>query len=170
MAKLSARGRTVQVTTVREQTIIDPTALCDWRRTTRKLMSDGAVLEKLDVRFRDDGRKHSYGWKVRGKLKAGLTAADYARIYRAPRQDGSPSPWTVTDGDVASTTDPMVDVHPRVTLRRVTAAIERGEYDGFCLACGAEQGSCEPDARGYTCESCRLPRVYGAEECLMMIG
>jgi len=39
---------------------------------------------------------------------------------------------------------------------------------GFCLACGEEQGSVEPDARKYNCESCGAPKVYGAEELLVM--
>ena len=39
---------------------------------------------------------------------------------------------------------------------------------GFCLACGAEAGEVEPDARKYKCESCGAPKVYGLEELLMM--
>ena len=39
---------------------------------------------------------------------------------------------------------------------------------GFCLACGAQQEGCEPDARRYECEECKERRVYGAEEILMM--
>ena len=45
---------------------------------------------------------------------------------------------------------------------------EAGEYAGFCLACGNEQGNCEPDARRYQCEDCRAMKVYGLEELLMM--
>jgi len=41
-------------------------------------------------------------------------------------------------------------------------------YAGFCLACGAERGCCEPDARRYLCEECGLKQVYGAEEIAMM--
>jgi hypothetical protein len=45
------------------------------------------------------------------------------------------------------------------------------EYNGLCLACGQWQyGECEPDAREYECESCGKRAVYGAEECLIMIG
>lgn len=39
---------------------------------------------------------------------------------------------------------------------------------GFCLACGAQQDGCEPDARRYACDVCEERRVYGAEEILMM--
>lgn len=42
------------------------------------------------------------------------------------------------------------------------------DNSGFCLACGETQDGCEPDARGYECESCGEHEVFGAEECLMM--
>lgn len=58
----------------------------------------------------------------------------------------------------------------KVTLARVVAAVESGEYKGFCLACGATAYEVEPDARGYECEACGAPKVYGAEECLMRMG
>lgn len=55
-------------------------------------------------------------------------------------------------------------------LDLVLAALENDDYLGFCLACGNEQGGCEPDAREYKCEACGERKVYGAEECLIMIG
>lgn len=39
---------------------------------------------------------------------------------------------------------------------------------GFCLACGQEQQGVEPDARKYQCAACKAPKVYGAEELVMM--
>lgn len=39
---------------------------------------------------------------------------------------------------------------------------------GGCLACGELADGVEPDAREYTCESCGEPKVYGAEELLLM--
>lgn len=61
--------------------------------------------------------------------------------------------------------------HPSVTLDRVTAAVERQESSldnpGFCVLCGADAEGVEPDARGYTCESCGEPGVHGAEELLL---
>lgn len=72
MAKLSARGRKEIARVDREINVNDPTALTMWRKTTVALMSDGNMLEKLDVRFRD-GHLHSYGWKLRGKVKAEVT-------------------------------------------------------------------------------------------------
>lgn len=38
------------------------------------------------------------------------------------------------------------------------------ELSGFCLACGEVVEGVEPDARGYECECCGAPRVYGAME------
>ena len=75
-------------------------SLTIWERTTRRLMSDGTVLERRDVRFRPDhydpqGRHHSYGWKVKGQLKAGVTPEDWRAIYERPMASGAPSPWTV---------------------------------------------------------------------------
>jgi hypothetical protein len=58
----------------------------------------------------------------------------------------------------------------KVSLKAVMAAIESGEYMGFCLACGAEAYGVEPDAREYECEICSAHKVYGAEELLMMMA
>lgn len=57
---------------------------------------------------------------------------------------------------------------PKVTLAQVMAAIESGEYVGFCLACGFEQEGVEPDGCKYKCESCGEMKVYGCEELLIM--
>jgi hypothetical protein len=61
-------------------------SLCTWERLTRCLMSDRTILEKRDVRFRPDrfdvdGRRHSYGWTVRGRAKEGVDAAKFQAIY-----------------------------------------------------------------------------------------
>ena len=41
--------------------------------------------------------------------------------------------------------------------------------DGFCTACGElAPGCCEPDARGYLCDSCGEHKVYGTSELVMM--
>lgn len=62
-------------------------------------------------------------------------------------------------------------LHPSITSERVCEAVERGLFGldnpGFCTACGAEADGCEPDARGYECESCGAKKVYGAEELLL---
>ena len=53
-------------------------------------------------------------------------------------------------------------------LRDIEAAIADDGSVGFCLACGQEAQGVEPDARRYHCESCGEPKVYGAEELLIM--
>lgn len=184
MAKLSARGRTCVAECVREydaavlQTAHDryqasykpgyiagsDPALTTWERTTRRLMSDGTILEKRDVRFQPDwldkaGRRHSYSWKVYGKLKAGLAAADFVRVYSAPRRDGSASRWTVTTSGL--------QVPKVISQARIVRAIESGESVGFCTECGADQLGVEPDANSYKCESCGAMAVTGAEQLLL---
>lgn len=57
-----------------------------------------------------------------------------------------------------------------LTLDVILQALESDEYLGFCLACGAEHEGIEPDARRYACGECGAHRVYGAEECLLMLG
>jgi hypothetical protein len=52
------------------------------------------------------------------------------------------------------------------TLEQIQAASE--DSGGFCLHCGAEAFGVEPDARNYECEVCGKPRVFGAEELLVM--
>jgi hypothetical protein len=54
------------------------------------------------------------------------------------------------------------------SLKTVETAIRNDDSTGFCLACGAEQGGTEPDARNYTCEACGAAKVFGAEELLIM--
>jgi hypothetical protein len=61
--------------------------------------------------------------------------------------------------------------NPGVHVEMTASEYERyrDEYCGLCLACGEiQEGGCEPDARGYECESCGENRVYGIEESLMM--
>jgi len=54
-----------------------------------------------------------------------------------------------------------------LNIDEVLAAVEDDDNSGFCLACGEQASGVEPDARGYKCESCGKPKVYGAEECLL---
>jgi hypothetical protein len=58
----------------------------------------------------------------------------------------------------------------KLTLAKVLKAAESGECVGFCLACGAEAEGVEPDARRYECECCGEPKVYGAEELVLMMA
>ena len=65
-------------------------------------------------------------------------------------------------------------IHPTITAYRIIAALDRQHSSlanpGFCAACGAEAEGVEPDARGYECEECGEPRVYGAEELLFRVA
>jgi hypothetical protein len=67
-----------------------------------------------------------------------------------------------------------IKMHPSVTVDRVIDAAKRGmitlDNPGICLACGAENEGCEPDARRYECEACGEKQVYGAEELVMMLA
>lgn len=63
----------------------------------------------------------------------------------------------------------MVSVE--TVLETALALLESGEdITGVCISCGEEQYGVEPDARGYTCEGCGAPKVYGAEEIVMTHG
>jgi hypothetical protein len=184
MAKLNARGRyaiceaVLEYDAARLQAIEDKRypnepagthqPLCTWERVTRRLMSDRTILEKRDVRFQPDwldksGRRHSYGWKVSGKLKATLELPDFGRIYREPNKSGQPSRWTVSDLDRSAKTVVL-------SAARVMRAIREDDTAGFCIECGDQVHGVEPDACGYMCEACHKPAVYGAEEILMQIA
>lgn len=192
MAKLKARGRQTVVEATREYDVdtlqrlhdryeasykadyipgSDP-SLTVWERSIRRLMSDGTILEKRDVRFRPSpncswedprGRRHSYGWKVHGKLKTGLTADDFARIYRADTKSGKPSQWTVS-------TESFGAPAKIISQARIMRAVQSGEYIGFCTSCGSDQSGVEPEANGYKCESCGQMTVSGAENLLLEIA
>jgi hypothetical protein len=64
-------------------------------------------------------------------------------------------------------------MHPSITLDRICDAVERRmttlDNPGLCVACGEEQGGCEPDARKYLCEHCGKRAVYGADELLLWV-
>jgi predicted RNA-binding Zn-ribbon protein involved in translation (DUF1610 family) len=52
------------------------------------------------------------------------------------------------------------------TLEQIEEAME--SYIGFCVDCGAERETCEPDACKYDCPECGNLSVYGAEELIVM--
>jgi hypothetical protein len=58
----------------------------------------------------------------------------------------------------------------KLTLEQVIAAVEADDCLGFCIACEAEQGGCEPDARNYECQNCGERKVFGAEELLLRMA
>ena len=53
-------------------------------------------------------------------------------------------------------------VPKRFSVKRLERAADANV--GFCVACGASRDGCEPDARRYPCESCKMNLVFGAEE------
>ncbi len=82
MAKLTARGRTELA---RLSIVEVPNDSTITRERTRMvaLMSDGNVLEKIDVVF-VDGKKHSYGWKVKvAAKKLDLSCGEFTAAYEA---------------------------------------------------------------------------------------
>lgn len=82
MAKLNARGRQELARVEKEfnpSEDVDPT--CCWERRTYALMSDGKVLRKIDVRWRNDNRLHSYGWHIKGNIKAGVDVTQWLTSY-----------------------------------------------------------------------------------------
>jgi len=56
------------------------------------------------------------------------------------------------------------------SIDEIIAAVQADDGTGFCLACGAEAYGVEPDANGYECETCDEPKVYGAEQLLLMVA
>ena len=58
----------------------------------------------------------------------------------------------------------------KVTLERALEATRSDEYIGFCLACGAEHEGIDLDAHGVECEVCGKPKVYGAEELVLLLS
>jgi hypothetical protein len=69
----------------------DPCASCDgtgrektltsWDKRTVALMSDRTILVKDDCVFRSDNRRHTWGWKVKSKAKAGVSAEQFIAAY-----------------------------------------------------------------------------------------
>ena len=58
-----------------------------------------------------------------------------------------------------------------LTQEEVLEAAEQEMYgmenDGFCLACGAQRGDCEPDAENYECDECGENEVFGAAQIIL---
>ena len=50
-----------------------------------------------------------------------------------------------------------------LSLDKIVEAVQADDNLGLCVKCGGV----EPDARGYECDDCGEPTVYGAEELLL---
>jgi hypothetical protein len=104
MAKLKARGRTEIARLVLEQDT-PLSELVSSEKIQVALMSDGNVLDRRVVRWRKQDTyssgPHDYGWKVKGKIKTGLTPEDFIRIYQKKgfTLESSSSEYLVRRGD-----------------------------------------------------------------------
>lgn len=58
--------------------------------------------------------------------------------------------------------------HAKRTFTQSRIEQASAEHNGFCIGCGHEQGECEPDVRGFKCEDCGQPKVYGTAELVLM--
>lgn len=54
------------------------------------------------------------------------------------------------------------------SLGWLQSVLEGDNNEGFCLACGETNEGIEPDAGKYSCHCCSAPKVYGAENLLLM--
>ena len=51
----------------------------------------------------------------------------------------------------------------------VLDAAQNEDYIGFCVACGEERDSCDPDTEGCHCDACGEWAVYGAETLIVAV-
>lgn len=58
--------------------------------------------------------------------------------------------------------------HTSITLDRIVRMVKRDAMQGICGGCGKTVSNVEPDAERYPCPKCKAPRVYGAEQWLLM--
>lgn len=137
MAKLGARRREEVFRVSRSRTSTTP-GVAEVREH-RALMSDGNLLGRSVLRYtpeeveRNYGKKsHDYGWKVRGRVKAGVSLEELLKPYLDrgwTLESASPSYFTVS-GDVvtAHSQDPFVGVEA-AEKRRATLARQRGKRE-----------------------------------------
>jgi hypothetical protein len=108
MAKLKARGRQEIARLLKVTPTPDDKDVSE-EKSQIALMTDGNVLSRRVIRWRPGGSMtqyggnptHDYGWKVKGKIKAGLTAEDFVRIYqgRGFTLESSSGAYLVREGD-----------------------------------------------------------------------
>ena len=58
--------------------------------------------------------------------------------------------------------------HASITLARIVRMVRKDAMQGICGGCGKTAANVEPDAQRYLCTKCKAPRVYGAEQWLLM--
>lgn len=54
------------------------------------------------------------------------------------------------------------------SIETLMDVVEGDNSTGFCLACGEPNHGIEPDMRKGRCEHCGAPKVYGAEQLILM--
>jgi len=97
MARLSAHGP--ELIRISCETDTPKSDLTLWERTTRTSHADGVVLEKRDVIFKPGpydppaGRRYSWGWKKKGKVKGDPREQAKAAIKIV--EAGQPTNWKV---------------------------------------------------------------------------
>lgn len=93
------------------------------------------------------------------------------RWQRSRRRDHWLVARSSTQAQIKPKENPM-RIHSSITNERLLAAVESQfttlDNPGFCIACGVEQGGCEPDAECYQCEACGAHKVYGTEQLLII--
>lgn len=117
--------------------------------------------------------------RVSGTVRAAYTSfvQRAGRFYECTEALTAPEFDSIDLTKVAAAGTITIDgirIHQDITVEVVSKAVERrmtGLNDpGFCVACGAEVFGVEPDARGYECEACGEPHVYGADELLIHLA
>lgn len=132
MAKLKARGRQEIARLIKVTPLPDDKDASE-DRTQVALMTDGNVLSRRVLRWRPGGPMlqyggsptHDYGWKVKGKIKAGLTAEDFIRIYqdRGYTLESASSEYIVREGNViANRSDKPIRSKAKAASQKKAAA------------------------------------------------
>lgn len=83
MAKLSAYGQREFLRMAKEyypECKDDTRNEVVWRKKTVAFMTNNRILVKEQARWAD-GMKHDWGWKVKGKLKSGVTPEQIKSAY-----------------------------------------------------------------------------------------
>ena len=135
MAKLKARGREeiFRVERTRSSTSPGVAEVHDYRA----LQSDGNMLERMTLRYtpeeiaRNYGKKsHDYGWKVRGRARAGLTLEQLLKLYldKGWKLSSASDTYFTTRGDVieARSQEPFIALEAAQKRRERLARANAG--------------------------------------------
>ena len=102
MSRLKVHGKELLRIVHEREIPNDPSRLINWKRITRTYHSDGKVLLKHDVRFIPSPNSfggsdfHSYGWKVHGQAKKGISMYEHiAKVIAGIEAKGATSLWKI---------------------------------------------------------------------------